>query len=206
MPAADGLGRSALDDHAKDTTSLTLLSRVRKADQLAWTRLVQLYGPLVFDWCRRWGLSASDAADIGQEVFTRVWGAIQDFRRDQPGDSFRAWLRVIARRQVLDFWRRQQRQPPLSPSTDVVDQLPAFPHDDEGQLADDRRFLHGRALELLRSDFESITVEAFWRVVVDGRSPREVAEELGVSINAVYIAKSRVLTRLRAELSDNWSS
>jgi RNA polymerase sigma-70 factor (ECF subfamily) len=202
MPIADERPRSPAG--AADETSLTLLSRVRQADQAAWTRLVDLYGPLVFDWCLRAGLKSSDAADVGQEVFTRVWRSVKEFRRERPGDSFRAWLRVITRRQLLDFWRREKRRPHVLDAAAVS----AWPDDfqdeeDAAQLAQDRLFLHQRAVALLRTDFEPITVEAFWRVVVEGELPRDVASRLGMSLNAVYIAKSRVLARLRVELADD---
>lgn len=188
-----------------DTTSLTLLARVRKSDQQAWVRLVQLYGPLVYQWCVRAGLTPVDAADVGQEVFTRVWSAIGSFRRAHPGDSFRAWLRVITKRQMLDFWRRRRSEPhPVSAEADALANLQVEEANDENadELAQDRQLLYLRAIELLRSDFEPATVEAFWRVTVDGQHVRDVAVQLGITPNAVYIAKSRVLTRLRSELAD----
>lgn len=189
-----------------DTTSLTLLARVRQADQQAWTRLVQLYGPMVYEWCERAGLRPADAADVGQEVFTRVWGAIGGFRRENPGDTFRGWLRVITRRQLLDFWRRQQRSPgQMTVDPRDLNQLQSvFPEvEDEVAVREDRQKLYLRAIELLRTDFEPTTVNAFWKVVVEDQPARDVAVQLNITVNAVYIAKSRVLTRLRAEMSDD---
>jgi RNA polymerase sigma-70 factor (ECF subfamily) len=205
----DESAQYAADLPAGDTTSLTLLARVRQSDKQAWGRLVQLYGPLVFEWCTRAGLKPVDAADLGQEVFTRVWTSFHTFRRDRPGDTFRGWLRVITKRQILDFWRRQQRQvnTQAAEPAELANLHFEFPDEDDPEvLAQDRRRLYSRAVELLRSDFEPITVEVFWRVVVQGEAPVDVAALLKVSVNSVYIAKSRVLSKLRAELSDEVDS
>lgn len=184
-------------------TSLTLLERARGADAAAWHRLVDLYGPLVHHWCRRAGLRGSDAADVGQEVFTRVWHALDRFRRDRPGDSFRGWLRTITRRSVVDHLRRGRREPApaggtdLGPAAVVTDDEP-----DAAALDAERACLHRRALALVESDFEPVTARAFRAVVIDGLPARDAAAALGITTNAVYIAKSRVLARLRAELAD----
>src|SRR5262249_25052937 len=87
-------------------TSLTLLEKVRRQDQDAWHRLVALYTPLVYHWCKSAGLQKSDAEDVGQQVFLAVSGAVGRFHRDQPGDSFRGWLRTITRRKIRDHGRR----------------------------------------------------------------------------------------------------
>src|SRR5437867_2680850 len=83
---------SVKPNRGDDSTSLSLLARVRAHDQAAWERLVGLYGPLVYGWCLRAGLRKEDAADIGQEVFAAVARKIQSFRHDRQGDSFRGWL------------------------------------------------------------------------------------------------------------------
>src|SRR5438105_11562758 len=78
-------------------TSLGLLERARTDDAAAWGRLVALYAPLVFHWCRRWGLQEEDAADVFQEVFRSVASHLGGFRKERAGDTFRGWLRTIAR-------------------------------------------------------------------------------------------------------------
>src|SRR5436853_6854235 len=82
-------------------TPLSLLQKVRGRDQQAWNQLVDLYGPMVYDWCLRAGLQPADAADVGQDVFMPVARAIGEFRRDRPGDSFRGWLYTITRRKIM---------------------------------------------------------------------------------------------------------
>ena len=92
-------------------TSLSLLDRVKTRDREAWQRLVDVYAPLVYRWCRRTGVAADEAADVLQEVFLAVATHIGDFRRDRPGDSFSAWLRTITRNKIHDQLRRQKNEP-----------------------------------------------------------------------------------------------
>src|SRR5262245_29431146 len=87
-PRQPGKGVAVTDGNVNQgggsaSTSSTLLERVRAQDQEAWQRLVHLYSPLVYGWCRRSGLQDADAADVGQEVFRDVAGAIAGFRRDR---------------------------------------------------------------------------------------------------------------------------
>jgi RNA polymerase sigma-70 factor (ECF subfamily) len=97
-----------MDDHS---TSISLLQRVRQRDPSSWERLVFLYSPMVDHWCRRWGAHGADLDDLRQEVFQSVAAGLSSFRDDRPGDSFRSWLKVIARRRWLDFCRARKRQP-----------------------------------------------------------------------------------------------
>jgi RNA polymerase sigma-70 factor, ECF subfamily len=188
-------------------TSRSLLDRVRADDAVAWDRLVSLYAPLVFYWCRRADLQEEDAADVLQEVFLAVATHLDGFHKDRPGDTFRGWLRVITQHKILDLFRRRQREPDGvggSIAAERLADLPA-PAGSEGQsVADQRaeRSLLFRSLDFLRGEFEPKTWQAFWKTVVDDRSAKEVAEELGMSPGAVRVAKSRVLRRLREELGE----
>jgi RNA polymerase sigma-70 factor, ECF subfamily len=187
-------------------TSRSLLERARADDSAAWERLVGLYAPLVFGWCRRWGLPEQDAADAMQEVFQAVVAHLAGFRSGREGGTFRGWLRTIAHNKVQDHFRRAGREPRAVGGSDAQERLaqvpgPEAPGSDAGAAPEDRA-LFLRALELLRGDFEERTWQAFWRTTVDGRPPRDVADELGMSAGAVRVAKSRVLHRLREELGD----
>jgi RNA polymerase sigma-70 factor (ECF subfamily) len=156
-------------------------------------------------WCHQAGLSAEDAADVRQEVFEGVVRGIDGFRHDRPGDSFRGWLYTITRRRLFDFRRRADRQPRATGGTDAHDRLMELPADEppgSDAVAADTRGLYRRCVGLIRAEFEERTWRAFWRVTVDGRPVVEVAAELGMTPGAVYIAKSRVLKRLREEFSD----
>src|SRR6516162_4092472 len=93
------------------STSLSLLERARRREPAAWNRLIALYRPLVLYWCRRGGIHGPDAEDVSQEVFAGAAGGLDKFHRDQPGDTFRGWLRGITCNQVLLYQRKTQRQP-----------------------------------------------------------------------------------------------
>jgi RNA polymerase sigma-70 factor, ECF subfamily len=192
---------------APSQTSLSLLDRVRAQDQAAWSRLVLLYGPLVYRWCRRAGLQAADAADVGQEVFRAVARKVSEFRHDRDGDSFRAWLRAITRNKILDAFRRPAPGCPPPGGSDAQRRLQEVPTrvlEDAGPAADaeETRLLFRQAVELMRGEFEEGTWRAFWQAAVEGRRPADVAADLGVSVNVVYLAKSRILRRLREEFAD----
>lgn len=185
------------------TTSLSLLERVKARDPDAWQRLVRLYGPLVFQWCRRFDLLAEDAADLSQEVFRAVFQHIGDFRRDREGDSFRGWLWTITRNKGRDYFRRRRHEPDAAGGSDAHRQLQEipdqFPNDGDSEVAG-VAFIH-RALDQIRDEFEERTWQMFWRVAVLGQAPKDIAAELAVTASAVRMAKSRVLSRLRDELT-----
>jgi RNA polymerase sigma-70 factor (ECF subfamily) len=193
------------------TTSPSLLKRAGAGDQQAWQLVVQLYGPLVYAWARRTGLTPPDAADATQETFVALSTRLVSFDPDHAGATFRGWLWTITRNKSADLAR--QRSPDASPrggSTNVakLNAINAEPDSiaepSPASVADEaseQREVVRRALALLRQSFEPTTWQAFWRTVVDGVSPDEVAQELNLSRWAVYKARSRVLHRLRAELS-----
>jgi RNA polymerase sigma-70 factor (ECF subfamily) len=186
-----------------ESTSSSLLAKTRAGDAEAWRRLSDLYGPLVYHWCRRAGFGPDDSADLVQDVFRAVVAAIADYRHDRPGDSFRGWLRTITRNKIRDHLRRTAGQAVAAGGTDAHAQLQSlsddWPDDEATSLTESQSILR-RALELLRLEFQEATWQAFWQTAVDGRSPADVATDLGISVLSVYQAKSRVLKRLREEL------
>ncbi len=187
-----------------DATSPSLLERVRANQAGAWERLVELYAPLVYHWCRRDGLTADDAADVFQEVFRAVAQHLADFRRDRPGDSFRGWLRTITRNKVRDHFRRLEGEPRAAGGTDAQLRLREVPEPAEVDPSEEdvvRQQLH-RTLEAIRGEFEERTWRAFWEVQMEGRGTDEVGAELGLTPAAVRKAKFRVLRRLREDLGD----
>ena len=188
-------------------TPRSLLERVRARDHTAWERLVRLYGPMVYGWCLRAGLQPADAADVGQEVFGAVARAIAGFRHDRAGDTFRGWLYAITRNKLRDrAVARAAVSVGGSEGLRRLAELPAEPAEDTGATADaeeanERKALCCRAIECVRGEFEPRTWQAFWRTFVDGRAAADVAAELGATANAVYLARSRVLRRLREEFA-----
>jgi RNA polymerase sigma-70 factor (ECF subfamily) len=178
-------------------TSTTLLIRVRQMEPTAWERFVRLYGPLIYRWRRQAGLQEADAADTGQEVFRAVFRAIGDFRHDRGWGSLRGWLRVVTANKLRDFRRRQR---PEGGGVEL-NELAAPAEPDEAADPDEALLLLRQAVELVLPAFKDETRTAFLRVVVDRCDPAAVARELGISVNAVYLAKSRVCRRLREEFA-----
>jgi RNA polymerase sigma-70 factor, ECF subfamily len=189
-------------------TSLTLLQRLRGNEPDAWQTTVHLYTPLVAHWCARAGVKGADADDVIQEVFRAAAGSLPGFRRDRPGDTFRGWLRGITRRLLAAHFRQAASQPQGGGGTDLLDRLHEIPdpvpapdesHDEDEVAAGE---VYRRALEVIRAGFEERSWLMFWRTAVEGRSPADVAVEMGVSPAAVRQAKSRVLRKLKQQLGD----
>src|SRR5262245_52326479 len=184
-----------------EMTSPTLVEGVRRGDTGAWDRLARLYGPLVYAWCRRASLQPADAEDVLQEVFVTVAARIGEFRHGGESDTFRGWLWTITRFKIGDWLRRQARHPVGAGGSEALERLAQTPEPPEQEPVGPSG-LHQRALELVRGEFEERTWWAFWRVVVEGGDPAGVAADLGMSRNAVYVARSRVLRRLREVLGE----
>jgi RNA polymerase sigma-70 factor, ECF subfamily len=191
------------DEASANQTSPTLLEKARQKDSAAWERLVALYTPLVYYWCRLAGLRSPDAEEVGQEVFLAVAQGLSTFDHDREGASFRGWLRVITRREILDH-----AAPPGgvgiggSSAQQRLTELPAFDLGEEDAASRDleKNILYHRAIELLENCFEPKTRRAFW-LLIGGRTAPEVAAELQTSLSMVYTAKSKVLRRLKDEFS-----
>jgi RNA polymerase sigma-70 factor (ECF subfamily) len=180
------------------TTSLSLLERVRQpGEPQAWARFVELYTPLLFHWARRAGLQEPDAADLVQDVFLTLVRKLPEFAFD-PARSFRAWLRAVTLNQWRDNLKRRDRRP--LPANPAALETAEAPEEVAFWEVEYRRRLVDRALEIMRAEFQPATWQACWQVVVEGRPAAEVARELGISENAVYIARCRVLRRLRGDL------
>lgn len=203
----DSMSTQPGKSQSSSTTSLSLLARVKDNDAGAWQRLVNLYSPLVYYWCRESGLRDADSADLVQEVFRSVFCGLGSFRRDQPNQSFRGWLRTITRSRLHDHFRKNHRNVvAVGGSTGQlrIAEIPDHFCEDCGGMAeaDETAMILHSALDLIRGEFEVRTWRIFWAVTVDLRYPAAVAEEFNVSTGAIYTAKSRILKRLREEVED----
>jgi RNA polymerase sigma factor (sigma-70 family) len=184
------------------TTRHSLVLRLRDlTDQAAWTEFVQVYEPLIVRLARRQGLQDADAQDLCQEVFRAVAGAIERWDPDPAKGSFRGWLFRIARNLLVNFLAGQRRHPRGSGRSSVQELLevqPAPAPQAEAEFAlEFKRRAFRWAAEQVQTEFTASTWQAFWRTGVDNRPVAAVARELGLSEGAVYIARSRVLARLR---------
>jgi RNA polymerase sigma-70 factor (ECF subfamily) len=185
-------------------TSASLLERLRlRPDADGWQRLVGLYEPLIRGWLRRHDLQATDADDVVQEVLGIVVREVPHFEHNGRPGAFRAWLRITTAHCLRRFWRARQYRPDAAGGSDWERHLAELEDPTSGLSAlwdeeHDRHVLR-RLLELIAGDFQPSTWQAFRRLVLDGAPAAVVAAELGLSVNAVLIAKSRVLQRLREE-------
>ena len=187
-----------------EQTSSTLLVRVKARDQEAWRRFVHLYGPLLYGWCRRFGLQDADAADVSQDVFQAAYESIHGFRHDRKGDSLRGWLFTVTRNRVLDFVRHSNRAPEVIGGSGVQAILLQVPdrYADSGSMEEDENVLVRRVVDMVLDECKEETRQAFLRVVIAKQEPANVAEDLGMTRNAVYLAKCHILRRIREELAE----
>jgi RNA polymerase sigma-70 factor (ECF subfamily) len=182
-----------------NTTPVSLLERLRRpGEQAAWERFVHLYTPLLLRWVRRLGLHGPDAADLVQDVFALLVRKLPEFRYD-PDRRFRGWLWTVTLNKVRERARRRPGAA-VQAGEDVLDKLADRAGPDAAGAAEDRQDLVRRALRLLQGEFQPATWRAFWECAALGRPAAEVAAEVGMTVNAVYVAKCRVLRRLRREL------
>jgi RNA polymerase sigma-70 factor (ECF subfamily) len=179
-------------------TPATLLHRL--CEQPAdgdWERFVRMFTPLLVRWAKRLGATDAEAEDLLQELFVILIRKLPEFRYDETR-SFRAWLWTVFRHAAM-AWRK--RQPRVGPALEQIEELTSPDSLAEATDAEYRRYLLGRVMQLVRNDFPERTWRIFERVAMEGRPGTDVAREFGVSVNAVYLARSRVLARLREELA-----
>ncbi len=184
------------------TTRQSLVLRLRNLDdQAAWAEFVGIYEPLIYQLARRKGLQDADARDLCQEVFRAVAGAIERWDPDPTKGRFRGWLFRIARNLLVNYFADQRRHARGTGSTSVQEMLEASPAQDaraEAEFAAEfQRQAFRWAAGQVKHEFAEATWQAFWKTGVENRAVEEVARELGMSTGAVYIARSRVLARLR---------
>jgi RNA polymerase sigma-70 factor (ECF subfamily) len=180
-------------------TRPSLLVRIRDAqDNAAWSQFVEIYAPLIYGFARRHGLQDADAADLTQEVLRVVARSARGLEYDPSRGSFRGWLFTVVRNKLRSLLDARHRQP-----QGTGDSEQNFFEDQPDRDAQESAFWdqeHERRLFVWAADQVRNEVNesnAFWRTAIDGQSGKEVAALLGMSVAAVYLAKSRVMARLK---------
>lgn len=191
------------------STQPSLLVRLRDSgDELAWSHFVGLYGPLVYSWLRQRGLQDADVADLTQDVLRQVAVSVRTFEYSPQRGAFRGWLYTVVRNRLRTFCDRELKKDVGrwrgEGGTGAFEKLSAV-IDDTVETADewDRAFerqLMSHAVEVIRPDFAETTWRAFWLTAVEGRRGIEAADELGMTPAAVYLARSRVLQKLKEQV------
>ena len=185
-------------------TSISLLERLRDSSEPeSWDRLVSLYAPLLRAWLRKYDVQVIDMDDLVQEVLLAVSKDLSRFDHGGHEGAFRAWLRGILVNRLRNFWRKRDRGPQPRGDSDIENRIAQLddPSSEMSQIwnREHDRYVVRQLLALTKPHFSEGTWQAFCRVAIDGAKADAVAAELGISLNAVFIAKSRVLSRLRLE-------
>jgi RNA polymerase sigma-70 factor (ECF subfamily) len=191
----------AAPSNESTNTSLSLLGRLRHSDdQEAWSRFVDLYTPVLYHWARCVGLSEADARDLLQEVFMLLLKKLPEFAYDPQKGSFRGWLKTVIMNKLREQ-KRKKREVAVGSNSHLLER----PSDESeaDRLFDEefQRKLIGQAMTLIQRDFEPKTWQACWETAFCGRPAADVAKSLGMKLAAVYVARSRVLRRLREEMA-----
>ncbi|MCR4413134.1 MAG: sigma-70 family RNA polymerase sigma factor [Thermoguttaceae bacterium] len=189
-----------------DRTRQSLVARLRDPhDAEAWAEFVEIYSPLVYGTLRRRGLQDADAADVAQEVLRTVFRSMNEFQTRGRTGAFRAWLACIVRTRLADHADRRKRQTVGSGDTacqELLEDQPARDDDEELLEQEYRKCLFQWAAKQVRGEFHDSTWQAFWQTYVEGKESRHVAAALGMSVEAVYMARSRVLARLKKKTAE----
>ena len=192
-------------------TRHSLIQRVHDvADEVAWMEFLAIYQPVVYRMARRRGLQDADAQDVIQKVFLSISRVIGDWKASDEQPPFRAWLTTVARNAITNALSRQP-QDGATGSSSVVEVLEAEPAPEDTTfeiIMEARREIVHRAAEQIRSEFSERTWDMFWNTSVEGQSVADVAAAMERSVGAIYVARHRVLTRLKeavAEMSQQWS-
>ena len=181
------------------TTPVSLLLQLRNATEETWKNFVDLYTPLLFHWALKSGLQQHDAAELVQEVFVTLLQALPKFEYNQQ-KSFRAWLFTVMRNKWTDLERRRGAKEVQSTLSGISTPSELV----ELEEAEYRTYLIQRAFQLMEKDFEATTIAAFRATALEDRAAADVARELGISENAVYQARKRVMAKLRESLDGMW--
>ena len=186
-------------------TRPSLLIRIKDSqDADAWGQFIDIYSPLIYRFGRKKGLQDADAADLTQDVLRAVSGAIERLNYEPRIGKFRGWLFTVAQNKLRDQLSKRNRHPRGSGDTQLRSFLENQPDSEDtlSALWDQEydRCLFEWASDRVRPRFQQKTWDAFWQTSVEGTAARQVAEQLDITVGAVYIAKSRVLADLKTEI------
>ena len=185
-------------------TRVSLLVQLRNSpSEAAWHEFASMYGPVVYGFARNRGLQDADAADIMQDVMRSVSAALGRLDYDRSQGTFRGWLFTVTRNKVFNFLSARKNRPQAAGDSGTQRLLnQQSDGDDSSEIwnLEYQRRLAQIAMDQVKGEFQPSTWQAFWLTAVEGRSASEAAQQTGLSVGAVYVAKSRVLARLKTEV------
>ncbi len=187
------------------STRHSLLIEIRDLhNEAAWAQFIDAYAPLVYRYARRQGLQDADAADLTQDVLRSIVRAAGQFVYDPAKGRFRTWLYTVSRNKVINYLAAQKHVAQAGADTCAWEQVNSVPDPTPNDSAEWEREYERRmfdwACERVKNQFREASWQAFWRTAVEGKGAAEVAEELAMTVGAVYIAKSRVLAAIKGEV------
>jgi RNA polymerase sigma factor (sigma-70 family) len=188
-------------------TRPSLLIRLRDhRDHQAWSQFVEIYAPPIYGYVRKRGLQDADAADLTQACLLQVAAHVEGFERDVHGGTFRGWLFTVVRNKLRNFLGQPHRLYKGSGDSQIrqiLEVQPASsPNEEDEWEREYRGSLLAWASDQVRPLVEEATWQAFWQTAIEGKPGKEVAESLGLTVSAVYVAKSRVMARLRSAIRE----
>ena len=185
------------------TTRFSLIARIKDpADSVAWRTFVEIYSPFVYCIGRRYGLQDADACDLVQEVLREVAVSIRRFEATAAAGKFRGWISLITRRTLSRMLKREQRVIATG-SGDTVQMMALSQHpaeENDPWENEHRQYVFRWVADQVRENVSDTTWEAFWLTAIQREPPQTAADKLGMTVGSVYIAKSRVQSRLREKL------
>lgn len=194
-----------MDAPDSPSTSPTLLALLKgPGSDAAWERFVRVYRPLLDARCRAARLQSADADDVAARVLAKLVIALRSFEYD-PAKRFRGYLRTVVASALADFWAERKRQPGAVGNgqaeadllADMPDPLHGLPDELDDRIHDDLRRARA-AIDWVQAQVSDAHWRAYWQTAVDRRPAADVAAELGLTVAAVYMAKSRVGKLLRS--------
>ncbi|WP_040764486.1 RNA polymerase sigma factor [Novipirellula maiorica] len=185
-------------------TPLSLIDRVRfSGDDASWAELVELYTPFLQRWAAKFQIQSSDCNDLVQDVLMTVHQNVNSFEHSGRSGAFRAWLRSILVHRISNYWRKRKNAAVGQGGSDFHDLLQTMsdPNSNLSQLWEREHdaFVLAHLLDRVRVRFTPTSFEAFHRTALRGESAAQVAADLKISVNAVFVAKSRILSELRRQ-------
>lgn len=188
-------------------TRLSLIVRLKNArDGAAWAEFLTLYEPVILRLMQKNGLREADARDVCQQVLASVARDVDQWKPDEKPESFRRWLFRVARNWLIKFWVKERGRILAEGGSDAVETLKAHA-DVHTSISDEferdyRQQMLLVAGEQIRGEFQESTWRAFWMTCVEGLAVAEVAAELRTTAGNVYVARSRIIARLREKVAE----
>lgn len=190
------------------TTRYSLIERIRSPeDAEAWTEFTSIYQPVIFGICKSKGMQHADATDVTQEVMARVASAIEKFDPTHSRVTFRGWLYRVTQNLVTDFFRKNEKNvlANASPELPITSELRVESQESQQFALNFKRQVFVVVAKKIQSQAAQNTWRAFWETEVEQRPVEDVARELDMTTGSVYVARSRIIARMRKEVQKRLS-